>query len=351
MISPALSEQVASLAMKAGLGTVGAIEPFVGGANNRVFRLETEGGKVLLKAYFRHPDDPRDRLGTEFAFARFAWASGVRCLPQPYACDLEAGLALFEYVPGRGLRSDEVDDAAVDQALGFYRDLNRNKFHADAAQLPLASEACFSLEGHLDCIQRRVERLTALPVASDVDQMASDFVASELLPAWREVALGVRRQAAVRGLSLPAELELPDRILSPSDFGYHNALLAADGQLRFIDFEYAGWDDPAKLIGDFFCQPAIPAPPTAFPRFARAVAATLPRPDVHIARAEVLLPVYRVKWCCIVLNEFLPVGGRRRQFSAGPATEQQERKVRQLEKARQALAALRAGFASGRQVA
>ena len=27
----------------------------------------------------------------------------------------------------------------------------------------------------------------------------------------------------------------------------------------FIDFEYAGWDDPSKLICDFFCQPAVKA--------------------------------------------------------------------------------------------
>ena len=47
-----------------------------------------------------------------------------------------------------------------------------------------------------------------------------------------------------------------------------NALLAAsDKKLRFLDFEYAGWDDPAKLIGDFFCQPAIPAPHSEFERF------------------------------------------------------------------------------------
>jgi hypothetical protein len=350
MTSPARSEQIAALALAAGLGAVRAVEPFVGGANNRVFRIEADGGTALLKAYFRHPDDPRDRLGTEFAFARFAWASGVRSLPQPFASDTEAGLARFEYVPGRLLRPDEVDDAAVEQALGFYRDLNRNRLHPDAAHLPLASEACFSLQGHLACVQRRVERLTTLPVASDIDRLASALVANELLPAWREVALGVQRLAAERQLPLTAELEPADRVLSPSDFGYHNALRGPDGLLRFLDFEYAGWDDPAKLIGDFFCQPAVPAPVTAFARFTRAVADLLPQPERHVARAEVLLPVYRVKWCCIVLNEFLPVGGWRRQFAV-PATEQHERKVRQLEKARQALAALRAGGTSGRQVA
>ena len=53
---------------------------------------------------------------------------------------------------------------------------------------------------------------------------------------------------------------------------------------------------------------------------------------------------------CGSLNEFLPVGTCRRQFS-GTAAEQHQRKARQLEKARQALAALRAGPLPTRRVA
>ena len=51
-----------------------------------------------------------------------------------------------------------------------------------------------------------------------------------------------------------------DCCLSPSDFGFHNALVDDDGQVTFLDFEYAGRDDPAKLVSDFFCQPEIPVP-------------------------------------------------------------------------------------------
>ena len=72
-----------SLATAAGLGRVRAVVPLSGGANNRVFRVEAASGVALLKSYFRHPDDPRDRLGTEWAFTSFAWDNGVRCIPRP----------------------------------------------------------------------------------------------------------------------------------------------------------------------------------------------------------------------------------------------------------------------------
>jgi hypothetical protein len=297
---------------------------------------------VLLKSYFRHPGDPRDRLGTEFAFSRFAWDNGVRCIPRPIAADPGAGLGLFEYVSGRPLNPGGVTDLAVDQAIEFFRTLNRAKAHAGL--LPKASEACFSLNDHFATVTRRVERLKTIPVGNAIDLAAAAFVENELGPAW-ELVLAAASDTA---LSLDKPLDAANRCVSPSDFGYHNAILADDGQLRFIDFEYAGWDDPSKLVCDFFCQPARPAPSHAFARFAAAIAAEMPEPELHVARANLLLPVYRVKWVCIMLNEFQAVGGSRRAFS-GTAAEQESRKTNQLAKARAALASLT--FTTTRKVA
>lgn len=326
-------QPVAALAVAAGLGPVRAVTPLAGGANNRVFRLEAAGGAALLKSYFRHPDDPRDRLGAEFAFARFAWDSGVRCIPQPLACDRESGLGLFEFVHGRSLAGHTAGEAAVDQAIDFYRTLNRAKNQPAAADLPRASESCFSLDDHFATVNRRVNRLQA------IEDAAASFIGGELRPTWNRVLAVARSAATAAGLDTSRPLDAANRCLSPSDFGFHNAILAADGRLRFIDFEYAGWDDPSKLICDFFCQPAVPAPPAAFDRFARAVAAELPHPELHRTRAALLPPVYRVKWVCIMLNEFLPVGENRRAFSLSPA-EREARKANQLAKARAALAAV-----------
>jgi hypothetical protein len=51
---------------------------------------------------------------------------------------------------------------------------------------------------------------------------------------------------------------------------------------------------------------------------------------------ELLLPVYRVKWVAIRLNDFLAVDGARRRFArSGPDLE--ERRQRQFTEARRAL--------------
>jgi hypothetical protein len=319
-----------------GLGPVQEVSPQTGGANNRVYLVEAERGRALLKAYYRHPDDPRDRLGSEFAFARYAWSAGIRSIPQPLVCDPNAGLGLFEYIDGQ--HPVEATESLVEQAIEFVRDLNASRWRPAAARLPIASEACFSIEEHLGIVGGRANRLGEMSPGSDIDREAFHFVHRELLPMWDAVRNGARAAARLAGISLDRPLDSAARCVSPSDFGFHNALLAADGRVAFLDFEYAGWDDPAKLICDFFSQPAVPVPEHVFDTFASAIASCFHDPHRVIARAQLLMMVYRVKWVCILLNEFLPVAGSRRRFSAGEPIE--DRKRRQLDRARALLASM-----------
>lgn len=334
MTPPELTTINALLA-QAGFGRAERIVPLAGGRNNRVSRIEHATGAVLLKAYFRHADDPRDRLGAEFAFARYTRAVGLRCIPEPLAGDQANGLGLFEYVEGRAIVPEDVTDARIEECLDFVRGLNAARWRPAASRLPIASEACFSIEEHLATAAQRVARLRTIAVEQDIDREAIAFVERELAPEWEGIAADVRAAARELGLALDSSLNELERCASPSDFGFHNAFLETGGRLRFLDFEYAGWDDPAKLICDFFCQPRIPVPIRFFPGFAGAVASCFPGADLAAARSRFLLPVYRIKWVCIRLNEFLNVGGRRRAFSRDQ--ESVDRKAEQLAHARAAL--------------
>jgi hypothetical protein len=247
--------------------------------------------------------------------------------------DRANGLGLYELVEGRPLLPNEINESTVRQALTFFSEINRYRLLPSARELPIASEAYFSLSDHLHCVQRRLETLSRINCTSAIDSAAADFVRQILVPAWERVRSWVENQACVQGLSLGAEVPGEDRRLSPSDFGFHNALVADCGQLRFIDFEYAGWDDPAKMVCDFFCQVAMPMPPTYFDCVVDSAASGLGQSGLFRTRVALLMPVYRVKWCCIVLNEFARVSGNRRHF-ANALNTQEEKKVGQLEKAR-----------------
>jgi hypothetical protein len=139
-------------------------------------------------------------------------------------------------------------------------------------------------------------------------------------------------------------LATDQRCLSPSDFGFHNALINGDGHLTFLDFEYAGSDDPAKLAADFFCQPEVPVPLTFHARFVERIVDGLGLDQAAATRCVLLLDAYRIKWTCILLNEHLALGAARRLFA--DAGIRPERCAAQLAKAETKLAEIRLDVAA-----
>lgn len=314
---------------------VASVARVLGGGNNRLYRVQTARGSLALKAYFHHASETRDRMRSEFDFVEFCWRRGLRWTPKPLACDRTRRWALYEFVAGEKRQAGQVTEADVAQAMQFFTSLNAQRDHAEASPLPLAAEACFSLSDHLACVQRRLDRLARVEPQAAIDAEAARFVSKHLQQTWQETVERVQVDAAAEGFALDERIACRDRCLSPSDFGFHNALAQPDGRLRFLDFEYAGWDDPAKLVCDFFCQVEVPVPLSTWDRVARAAAATVRDERRHAARFRLLLPVYRIKWCCIVLNDFLPLDNERRRFAV--CGDPGERKHRQLAKARAAL--------------
>jgi hypothetical protein len=194
-----------------------------------------------------------------------------------------------------------------------------------------ASESCFSIADHLQIVEHRLSRLAALDPQAPRVAEADRFISATLRPAWNAVKSRLAREARALGLDMHSRLADAECCLSPSDFGFHN-VLADDGRLVFIDFEYAGRDDPAKLVVDFFCQPEVPVPLRYLDRFIAGLAEGLKLDAAATARCRLLLDACRIKWVCIMLNDFLPVGAARRSFAE--MGEWDERCARQIEKAR-----------------
>jgi hypothetical protein len=338
----ALAQRLANLA---GRGPARNLRRLEGGRNNRVYRVAMRDGPPLaLKSYFSDPRDPRDRLAAEWSFLGPAWRRGVRNVPEPVAADAATHAALYDFVEGRKLDAGEIGIAEVDAAADFVVAVNAAP--RDPTALAPASEACVSLEEHLSTVARRVARLRALDPGAPLREEAERLVATRLTPVWRDVERGVAAAAARERIDPAASLSASACCLSPSDFGFHNALARADGAktgpvaLTFLDFEYAGRDDPAKLICDFFCQPEIPVPLGHFDRFLARVGDGLALGGRDYARCRLLVDAYRVKWACIILNEFLPLGASRRAFADQDSW--RARSAAQLRKAEAILSAVKA---------
>ena len=320
------------LAGKAGFKYPLRIDPIKSGRNNRVYKLIIEKEIFLLKHYFQHENDQRDRLKTEYSFISFVWNHGLRVIPRPIAFNQSASFGVYEFVEGKRLHPGEISPQFVQQALDFFLRLNRLTKNPAANKLNAASESCFNINDHISCVESRLQRLSLIKTEDTFSYNAIDFINNELYPVWLKEKDKLLNQAKKLNWDLSKPFPYGEMCLSPSDFGFHNVILENDGNLRFIDFEYAGWDDPAKTICDFFCQPSVPVPFHYFPNFQDIIASEYSYQTNIIDRIILVFPTHYLKWCCIMLNEFLPVGDNRRKF-AGYESRNQRRKI-QVEKAR-----------------
>ena len=308
---------------------------FSGGGNNRVYKVRSGDRTALLKEYFSHPNDNRDRLRTEFEFLEFAQDVGIHSVPKPYVRDPEAHLGVYEFIDGRNVRRTDVNEATVGQAGRLFAAINQHRTSPQALALPDASEASFSVQEHINKVGEHVERFSALRCADEVDIVAATFIDGHLVPALAEIEAWMGSESRRLHLPLDEALPLGQRYVSPADFGFQNALIRRDGSICFIDFEYAGWDDPARMISDFFWQPAYPVDMIYWDLFAKIAIEDVELRSSSLERAVLLHPLRGIKWCCIFLNEFLPSGQQRRAFIAKDKSLQY--KADQLDKARRTL--------------
>ena len=329
----ALSEAAIAL-WRAHGGPEGEVKaaPLRSGRNSRVVRLMSADGRqsVVAKRYF--DDDGPSRLHSEWTLLRHAEELGSSATPRTVARDDTARLGLYEFVPGRHFKVDEIGEIEVMAAASFVRMLNSVRCTKNI-QLPEATESAFTIFDQFVQVDRRFSRLSKIGNATGVERAATDFV-SIMYQSW----LGLKNKTLISannvGLVPGTQIAAHERVISPSDFGFHNALRQEGGRIVFIDFEYAGWDDIAKLAADFFFQPQVPPPSNFFRQFVDALLVDRPEADRTRARIALMRPIFGLKWCCILLNIFVPGFEARARF-ADPDFDLEARRREQLKKAQQ----------------
>ena len=135
------------------------------------------------------------------------------------------------------------------------------------------------------------EPTTALDVT--IQKEVLDFVRSKLVISLERITDDITSQYPDD--KLKRILPHSSRIISPSDFGLQN-MLVKNNNVRFLDFEYSGWDDPAKLICDFGCHPEIPVKNEYLQLFKDSFYLWLDDAEESIRRSEILMNLCEYKF-------------------------------------------------------
>lgn len=278
-----------------------AVAPVLGGGNSQVFRIATDGRSLALKLY-APPAPDRDRRANEWAALSLLASQGVEEVPQPIATDPRLNATLLEWLDGAPIPPERIGPEHLRAALAFAARLQDIGRICDKDDVGSATEACLSLNDLLGQIARRRARLLEID-----DPALAAFLRDEATPALENAHRRAGEIYAANGWESDQPLSRVAQTLSPSDFGFHNALIDAAGRIRFLDFEYFGWDDPVKLTADFLLHPGMTLNQESRRRFRNGAEALFAAGDPDFTpRLDALRPLYALRWTLIVLNEFLP---------------------------------------------
>ncbi|OGG20456.1 hypothetical protein A3E72_04940 [Candidatus Gottesmanbacteria bacterium RIFCSPHIGHO2_12_FULL_43_26] len=303
---------------KARIAPIEIAEFVKGGANSRCFKLKTGDVWYFLKIY---PQcfDGRTRLEREYKFLKFLSENGLERVAKTYLADYEIPAGLYSFIEGRNANR-RITENDIEGAVSFVKDTKRLSGVPGSGNIGPASEACFSIREIICNLSERRKKLD-----SSSSEPLKKFLQSDFDPTFEEI------KVKIQGVKAAEILVKEKRFLSPSDFGFHNAIRGEDGRLYFTDMEHAGWDDPVKMISDFLLHPQMRLTDEQKGLFSGKIISLFDK-ELGI-RLKTVYPLYALKWSLIMLNEFTGRGWQRRQFSGKTKDIPESILSRQLKKA------------------
>lgn len=299
------------------------------GRNSRVFQVDCESQRTLLVKFYLQPTaDRRSRLEQEWSALQFLTESGLTNVPSPLGFDESKQGAVYSYISGDPLQATSEQDIA--SVVAFIAKLKEISIYSSAAKITSAAEACFTPAQLVENIEQRLHRLQDLPADDELYQRMHSFLNNKFSVEFEKSTATAKH--IFHGRLWTEELPYKFRTLSPSDFGFHNALRVGEG-LAFVDFEYFGWDDPVKATSDFLLHPAMNLSKDKMQIFWSGMQGIFSDDSNFTLRFRTYLPLFRLKWCMIILNEFINQHIERREFAGAASQHRNELRAEQLEKA------------------
>ena len=269
-------------------------KPLSGGINNTVNLEYNETGFFVRKSFDKALPTSRNRFNAETSLLQLASVTCEDMVPQLLNIDHDNLVFDMEYIKpdnsfgGFGIIQD------VTRAMDFWGHLNQNRGEAEARVKNLAVDSSPDIRSHLENVSQRISCFTTDKV-SDPHLVSS---AQMILHSINE-KLEIMHQDINKSFKNQEHLYLCPReqfLISPGDFGFHNAIKSRD-RFKFIDFEFGGWDDPAKTFCDFYLQPDILIDPKCI-----VLPKIMARDSDFLKRISVMADIIYLKWLVIILG-------------------------------------------------
>lgn len=267
-----------------------------GGLNNEVYYLSNSDSHWVIKVYLKAGEEGARRINAETKFLQYCRQVAPDYIPKLLHTDYKRMCIVQEYICGERFVSGEtLASDSIDYAFKFFAKINNFDCISENPINFSASEGYLCLSDHILSVNKRLNKISA--DSSIISQDASlDHIIYRLQTDFSKVISDIYKSIQAGDV----HNRLPDEYIciSPSDFGFHNAI-KTNNRIKFIDFEFAGLDDPAKTLCDFVMQPRIPVG-----RDWSGLLNMLPKAHRYLInrRASVMAPLQCLKWRCIIVS-------------------------------------------------
>jgi hypothetical protein len=263
------------------------------GGNSQVHKITNSNKEFLiLKEYPNSQIVDKPRLKNEIKALNLL--NKTNKVPKIIYNDHELNISILEYIDGRKI--NKITSQNLNDAMFFVEALYKI-YSENNIKFELATEACLSGVDLLNQIDKRFVKL------KNVENKNLQELLEKLLEL--NSVLSSRASKLWPQDNFKKNLSKKYLTFSPSDFGFHNSILNKKNELKFIDFEYFGVDDPVKLISDFLWHPGMKLSEKQKITFASHIIKIFDNDKFLIQRLNASFSLYGLRWALIILNDFL----------------------------------------------
>ena len=292
-------KRVSELAGKYFGNNLKLVNPVNGGRNSRVYKINSANRNFKLKFFRSNSENDKSRIMREkFALDLFKKFQ-INNVPSVFEVDIKNNLMITDWIVGDKIKI--IQKSAIDAMIDFLSKLHKVYLENCEDKYPKAIDACIIGSS----INKQIkDRLTNFSNSFDLYPELDDFINNTLMPLYDEIKQWSGDFSKSNNINLEKPLAIKEITLSPVDFGIHN-MLSYKSNYNFIDFEFFGLDDPAKLVSDTLLHPGFTLNEDHF-IYLKAELLKLYLRNKHFGiRLKALMPLFGIKWCLIMLNPFL----------------------------------------------
>lgn len=264
------------------------------GVNSNIFVVEGLDRKFVLKKFRADSNDDRNRFKAEESALDFLEISGVQRVPKKLFSSEVDNMILMSFLPGK--RPTHFSSVIFKQSLDFLEKTHQ-AFHDNANfQYRKAIEGFTSSQKLVEQIESRIINFIENPI---VPRNVTEFLQGELIPYFKSNKKKIQAKELKKGIAFD------QMTFSVVDFGLNNYLLHKNS-LYFLDFEFAGIDDPVKLVSDTLLHPANNLQSKEIELFKpKAIEIFADSDKEFLERFNKYFVFFGIKWCLIILNKFM----------------------------------------------